>query len=314
MTSLTFSDATPAPLRAFAKLTAAATLFLIFAGAMVTSTSSGLAVPDWPLSYGMFFPPMVGGIFYEHGHRMIAGTVGILTLIQALLLQRFEPKHFVRRLGWISVAAVLCQAILGGLTVKLLLPPAVSISHAALAEIFLCLNVGVAFYTSAFFLRLRERRVEPSRDLSGAIVVCVYLQILIGATMRHLGAGLAIPDFPTSLGRWIPQFTSFGVTVNYLHRAWGMATALLIVANLLLLLRSRQSVLSRQAMVLAGVVVLQITLGAYTVWTGKHPIVTSLHVVTGALTLATSLIVALTARVVRHTAAVPALRLVEEAA
>src|SRR3990167_821475 len=81
-------------LRMFAKLTCFATLFLIFAGAMVKSTDSGLAVPDWPLSYGMFFPPMVGGVFYEHGHRMVAATVGFMTLCLAIWLGVQEPRRW----------------------------------------------------------------------------------------------------------------------------------------------------------------------------------------------------------------------------
>src|SRR5688572_26666646 len=142
---------TPPMLRRFAKFTAFATLFLIFAGAMVTSTDSGLAVPDWPLSYGQIMPPMVGGIFYEHGHRMIASLVGLLTLIQAVWLQMRAGVRFVRVLGWIAVAAVIVQGLLGGLTVMLLLPPAVSVSHAALAELFLSLNVAIAFFTSTTY-------------------------------------------------------------------------------------------------------------------------------------------------------------------
>src|SRR5438477_6831054 len=142
------SAPTPVWLRRFTKFVAVSTLFLIFAGAMVTSTGSGLAVPDWPLSYGMVMPPMVGGIFYEHGHRMIAATVGFLTVLQAIWLQLREPKRRARILGWCSVGAVIAQGVLGGLTVILLLPPAISIAHAGLAEIFLCLNVSIALVTS----------------------------------------------------------------------------------------------------------------------------------------------------------------------
>src|SRR5688572_21846108 len=155
----------PTPwLRRFTKLVAASTLFLIFAGAMVTSTGSGLAVPDWPLSYGMLFPPMVGGIFYEHGHRMVAASVGLLTVIQAIWLQRRESLRFLRRLGWISVAAVILQGLLGGITVKFFLPPAISISHAGLAEIFLCLNIAIAFFSSAFYATQGGREIAQSRN------------------------------------------------------------------------------------------------------------------------------------------------------
>src|SRR5713101_4803506 len=116
-------------LHRFALFTACCTAFLIFVGGLVTSTESGLAVPDWPLSYGKFFPPMVGGIFYEHGHRMIAATVGILTVIQAIWLQRRARKRILRVLGWTAVGAVIAQGLLGGLTVLFLLPPAISIAH-----------------------------------------------------------------------------------------------------------------------------------------------------------------------------------------
>src|SRR5512144_838151 len=89
-----------AGLHRFAVATAVATLFLIVAGGLVTSTESGLSVPDWPLSYGRLMPPMVGGVFYEHGHRMVATTVGILTIILAVWLSRREPRAWVRRLGY----------------------------------------------------------------------------------------------------------------------------------------------------------------------------------------------------------------------
>src|SRR5437764_4924560 len=152
---LRHSDVTPLWLRRYAKFVAALTLFLIFAGAMVTSTGSGLAVPDWPLSYGMLMPPMVGGIFYEHGHRIIAATVGFLTVLQAIWLQVRARKRFLKALGWASVGAVIAQGVLGGLTVIFLLPKAISIGHAGLAEIFLCLNFSIAFFTSRTFDHLR---------------------------------------------------------------------------------------------------------------------------------------------------------------
>ena len=128
---------TPVWLRRFTKLVAVLTLFLIFAGAMVTSTGSGLAVPDWPLNYGMVIPPMIGGILYEAGHRLIAGAVGFLILLQAILLQLFEPKPFIRKLGWTSLGCVLVQGLLGGLTVLFLQPHALSVAHGAVAEILL---------------------------------------------------------------------------------------------------------------------------------------------------------------------------------
>ncbi len=291
-------DSTPIWLRRFTKAVAGSTLFLIFAGAMVTSTASGLAVPDWPLSYGMVFPPMVGGIFYEHGHRMIAAAVGFLTVIQAIWLQFREPKRIVRLLGFVSVGAVIAQGLLGGLTVLFLLPPAISVAHAALAEIFLCLNVTIALFTSAWFQQVRAhvKGDGPVRSTS-ALVALVYAQILIGALMRHLGAGLAIPDFPLAFGRLIPALTSTAVIVNFTHRAGALAVTLAVLAVGARLLRFESDhPLRRVYPYLLLVIPAQIMLGAYTVWSGMHPIITSLHVMTGALTLALSLVLALTAR------------------
>jgi cytochrome c oxidase assembly protein subunit 15 len=269
------STMTPIWLRRFTKFVAASTLFLIFAGAMVTSTGSGLAVPDWPLSYGMLMPPMVGGIFYEHGHRMIAATVGFLTVLQAIWLQLREPKRRARILGWCSVGAVIAQGLLGGLTVIFLLPPAISIAHAGLAEIFFCLNVSIAVVTHGSLRSTRPNFLLP---------VIVYSQILLGALMRHLGAGLAIPDFPLSFGRLVPEFTSSAIAVNFAHRAG----ALVVLIAILIAARRRMTVS------LLSIVALQIALGALTVWSGKNPIITSLHVMTGAATLAMTLIYALT--------------------
>ena len=266
---------TPIWLRHFTKFVAAATLCLIFAGAMVTSTGSGLAVPDWPLSYGMVMPPMVGGIFYEHGHRMIAATVGFLTVLQAIFLQLWDPKRRARILGWSAVGAVIAQGLLGGLTVLFLLPKAISIAHAGLAEIFLCLNVSIAIICSGARLSSRINITLPA---------IVFGQVLLGALMRHLGAGLAIPDFPLAFGRVIPNFTSFAIVANFAHRV-GAVVVLIAIVN-----AARRGMRFQ----LIGIVLLQIALGALTVWSGKHPIITSLHVMTGAATLAMSLIYALT--------------------
>lgn len=282
-------------LRLYTKFVAAATLFLIYAGAMVTSTGSGLAVPDWPLSYGMLFPPMVGNIFYEHGHRMVAATVGFLTLLQAIFL-RNHPKRLVRRLGWISLAAVIVQGILGGLTVKFFLPPAISVSHAALAEIFLCLNVSIAFFTSRYYESARDHGAVSHGPLAAGtkgLVVVVYLQILVGALMRHLQAGMAIPDFPLSFGRVIPDFGSTAIAVNFAHRAGAVVVALVVLA---LMVPALRSTLWRPYLMILAITAMQIALGGLTVLTGKHPVLTSLHVVNGAFLLATSLLMALAAR------------------
>jgi heme a synthase len=297
------TDATPRWLRRFTKLVAASTLFLIFAGAMVTSTGSGLAVPDWPNTYGWFmfsFPlsKMVGGIFYEHGHRMIASIVGFLTVVQAIWLHLREPKRHVRILGWLALGAVLVQGLLGGLTVLFLLPPAISIAHAGLAEVFFCINVAIAFFTSRFFMSVKRlEKADAPAGASTALLVLVFAQILLGALMRHLGAGLAIPDFPLSFGRLIPAMTSTEIGVNFAHRTGGFVVAAAVIAMAIRLFRfERNHPLRFLGSLLVIVVTAQILLGAYTVWSGKQPYITSLHVMTGAFTLALTLVLCLTAR------------------
>ena len=299
------SSETPLWLRRFTKVVAASTLLLIFAGAMVTSTGSGLAVPDWPTTYGenMFTFPLskwVGGIFYEHGHRLIASTVGFLCIIQAIWLQRREPKRFVRRLGWLSLAAVIVQGLLGGLTVIFLLPKVISISHAALAEIFFCINVSIAFFTSEWYSRLRMMEKGDAPVLgSRALTALVFLQILAGAVMRHLGAGLAIPDFPLSFGRLVPEFATVDITAAFIHRAGGFIVAAAVIAMTVRLLRFESNhPLRFLAHLLLVVVAAQVVLGGYVIWSGRQPHITSLHVMLGASTLALSLILTLSAQAV----------------
>jgi heme a synthase len=294
---------TPTWLRRFTKLVAASTLFLIFAGAMVTSTGSGLAVPDWPTTYGenMFtfhYSKWVGGIFYEHGHRLVASTVGFLVIIQALWLQRREPKKFVRTLGWLSLLAVIVQGILGGLTVRYFLPKSISISHAALAEIFFCVNVSIAFFTSRFYHSLRTvEKGDAPVGMAWTLTALVYLQILAGAVLRHLGAGLAIPDFPLSFGRLVPDFVSTGIIAAYVHRVGGFVVAAAVIVMAVRLLRfERDHPLRGIAHLLLIVVSAQVLLGGYVIWSGKQPHITSLHVMTGAFTLAISVVLTLSTR------------------
>jgi cytochrome c oxidase assembly protein subunit 15 len=293
-------DDVPAALRRFTVFTAAWAAFVIFAGAQVTSTGSGLAVPDWPLSYGMFFPPMVGGIFYEHGHRLVAGTFGVLTLIQAIWLQFRTTNVRLRKLGWALLGTTIVQGLLGGLTVKLLLPKPVSVSHGLVAEIAFCIAVSTAFFVSRFYgaLRSLERGNAPI-GLTNALVAAVFLQVFAGAVMRHRGAGVAIPDFPLSFGRLVPPLTNVDVIINFVHRLGALAVVILVITTLFRLMRfAPQHPLRQLAVMLVVVVTGQVVLGAFTIWSGKAPVITSFHVMNGAITLALSVVVALTARTI----------------
>ena len=207
----------PCGFTATRRFVSAATVLLIVAGGLVTSTGSGLAVPDWPTSYGwnMFTFPMkhmVGGIFYEHGHRLIASGVGFLTIILALWIWKAEPRRWMRVLGFTALAAVCVQGLLGGITVLYFLPTPVSTAHAGLAQIFFCLTIAIALFTSRGWTGPKHEPVDDRmlRLVATTTTAFIYLQILVGATMRHSDAGLAIPDFPLVFGgivppEWTPQ-------------------------------------------------------------------------------------------------------------
>jgi cytochrome c oxidase assembly protein subunit 15 len=287
-------------LHRFAVATAAATLLLVVAGGLVTSTESGLSVPDWPTTYGQnpFTFPLskwVGGIRFEHAHRLIASTVGFLTIVLAVLLARREPRRWVRRLGYLALCAVVAQGVLGGLTVLWLLPTAVSVAHACLAQIFFCLIVAVAVVTSPRFIEatppdLRAAFLRsPVARITAAASAAIFLQLVLGAVMRHTHAGLAIPDFPLALGRLVPPIGSFAVGIHFAHRLGGLIVAVLVAACMVRAVRSRRPGLRKAAVWLCGLVALQIALGAATVLTRKSVPVTTAHVATGALLLAGTL-------------------------
>jgi cytochrome c oxidase assembly protein subunit 15 len=289
-------------LHRFAWFLAASTLLLITAGGMVTSTDSGLAVPDWPNTYGHFmfsFPMknMVGGIFYEHGHRLIASTVGFLTIILAIWIWKVDARRWMRRLGLVALAAVIVQGVLGGVTVLYFLPAPVSVAHAGLAEIFFCLTVAIAVFTSPRWLAPASPPVDDVmlRRVAAAATVLVYVQILLGATMRHTGAGLAIPDFPLAFGRLVPHVWNFGVAIHYSHRVGALIVTLAILAtagHVFYHHRGRRG-LTRPATLLLLLVASQITLGAFVVLSGRQEIINTAHVANGALVLVTSLVLTL---------------------
>src|SRR4051812_41947085 len=135
-------------LHRYAILLAVCTSVLLMAGALVTSNHAGLSVPDWPLSYGKVMPRMTGGVLFEHGHRMVGTTVGLLTIGLLIGILRVERRTWMRKLGWVALAWVSTVGLLGGLTVKLLTPPPVSITHTCLAQLFFALTVTIAVFTS----------------------------------------------------------------------------------------------------------------------------------------------------------------------
>jgi cytochrome c oxidase assembly protein subunit 15 len=176
-------------LRRYSLLVTGATFCLIIAGALVTSNDAGLATSDWPRSNGQWFPRMVGNLFWEHGHRMVATTVGFLTIGLLIYLYVAERRRWVRRLGVVALAGVVAQGLLGGLTVKLMLPLVVSAAHATLAQLFFCTVVSISVFTS----RGWHERWAAQGNAGGtrisylciAAVVTIFLQLILGATLRH---------------------------------------------------------------------------------------------------------------------------------
>ena len=297
----------------FAKLTCLATYLLIIVGSLVTTTGSGLAVPDWPLSFGQFFPEMQGGVLFEHGHRMVAGTVGIMMTVLAIWIWLAEDRRWLKMLALGAWIAVVAQAILGGITVLHQLPVAVSVSHAGLAMVFFALTAAIALATDRSWDVKREKvsQTPPASSLTKftiAAAAIIYVQIMFGAIMRHMGAGMAIPDWPLSYGQIIaPRLDVATIGFNFAHRTWAWVTAAALVVLLFAVRRHaiREHGLHKWAHVLAGLVFVQILLGAWTVWSIKDYVVTTLHVATGAAIWAASVAVMIRTLRLRHIQAVP---------
>ena len=288
----------------YALLVAIATVVLLLAGGLVTSTGSGLAVPDWPLSFGRIFPRMTGGVLFEHGHRLVAASVGFLTVVLALWFRAREGRPWVRRLAYAAVGTVIAQGLLGGLTVLLRLPPSVSVLHACLAQGFFCIVVLLALATSESFLTRppgpESREVSPALWKLGAFATgLVYLQLILGAVMRHTGAGLAIPDVPLAFGRLVPPLESFEIAIHFAHRVGALfvAVAVLGLAGWILRRHGGVSGFAVPARLLVLLVLIQIGLGAATVLTRLAVLPATAHVVLGALLLATCLTVTVRAAV-----------------
>jgi cytochrome c oxidase assembly protein subunit 15 len=382
-------------LHRFAVFTAALTLVLLGAGGLVTSHGVGMAVPDWPNTFGynMFFFPFsqwVGGVFYEHSHRLIASGVGLCTTILSIWLQGKRarsflrltgvafaliavgtvfafPKHradafvlaivglaslastlvwpgcepartWLRRLGLAAFVAVVVQGILGGLRV-VLFKNEIGIFHATLAQLFFALTCALALFTSRWweerfgspwaagstasgdprgvgkscgFSAKLESRIGPSARLSWlclSATVLILAQLVLGATMRHQHAGLAIPDFPLAYGRFWPAMdshsvlhynqqrievidlnpiTSFQIGLQMTHRLIASCIFVMIALSAWVARTepgpnnfARRLTLCWLALVLA-----QVVLGAATIWSNKAADIATAHVLVGAVSLA----------------------------
>jgi cytochrome c oxidase assembly protein subunit 15 len=282
-------------LHRFAIICAIATFILIFVGGLVTSTGSALAVPDWRLAYGRLVPKLVGGVRFKYGHRVVAGVVVMLTVVLAAWIAMVERRSWVRKTAFAAAGLIVLQAILGGITVLYLLPLPVAVAHAGTAQALFCLTVAMALFTNPNFGIAAPLEADGSKPelatLATITTVVIYVQILVGAVMRHLGAGVAIPDFPTSFGHWIPPFFSLAIAVNFAHRCGAVVVSILVlwtIARVFTSYRDRPA-LTHPALLLLALLLTQVSLGAMTIWSGRAVLPTTTHVAIGAAVLATSL-------------------------
>ena len=319
------------PLHILALLTTVATFPLIFMGGLVTSHGAGMSVPDWPNSYGynMFtFPPSmwVGGIFYEHTHRLMGTVVGMLSIALAIAAWRVEPRPWVRWLCYGVLGAVIFQGVLGGLRV-VLVQLDLAVVHACFAHAFFCLAALAAIVTSRWWIEAPDLSQsgafwDGKRLIAACIValVAIYAQLIVGAMMRHYQAGLAVPDLPLAYGQVIPATDSASLEQINNHRAWTLrlprvtatqvwlhmghrigaalvTVAILAAVAITLVNHRRERVLLRPALLLVALLLAQMTLGVLTVLWRKPADIASLHVAGGALTLVTTFV--LTVRAAR---------------
>jgi cytochrome c oxidase assembly protein subunit 15 len=271
------------------------TFLLIIAGALVTSNDAGLSVPDWPTSFGSWYkiPQLVGGVRFEHTHRMIAQGAGLLTIVLAVWTWRVEKRRWLRVLGFAALGTVIAQGVLGGLTVLFFLPPPISSAHAALAQTFFCIAVAMALFTGKKWVEEQPRvefdRRRPSLfTLTLLSIFVLYIQLLLGALFRHHGLS------------WWPHVVH-AVVVSFVL-AWTAVRALTVYPQI--------EAVRRPAIMMLSLVIAQLCLGFTAFLTrvawGRDavqpelPMVVSTvtHVAVGALLLASTVILSI--QVWRH--------------
>jgi cytochrome c oxidase assembly protein subunit 15 len=381
-------------LHAFAVLAAVATLCLIWIGGLVTSHGAGMAVPDWPTTYGynMFFFPIsnwVGGVFYEHTHRLFAAFVGLFTSVLAASIWGRETRGRIRWIGWGIMAllvgmlshrgsgnavgglaavpihfrvlaallppmligavvmtfrtrgalrwlaftaflAVIFQGVLGGFRVAEM-KDTLGIFHATLAQIFFATLCAIALLTSRWWKQAPNFRVYEPRRLAyvtALVTGLIFLQLVLGAIMRHQHAGLAIPDFPLAYGKLWPALdadsvarynqvrfevnaqnpiTATNIALQMVHRFLAIAILAAVAWACRTTVRRTgwRSPFGRLSAVWLGLILIQAFLGASVIWTQKAADLATAHVAVGALSLATGMTLALLLWRVPHTAKAP---------
>jgi len=228
-------------LHRFAVVLASCIFLLIIAGALVTSEDAGLSVPDWPTSFGSIYkiPPMVGGVKFEHTHRMIAEGVGLLTILFCIAAFRLERRKWLRNLSLAAIGTIIAQGVLGGLTVLMFLPWYISSAHAALGQTFFSIAVLLALYTGTDWMesapeKFADEGTPSTRILSLLSIFMIYVQLFLGAAFRHSGMSILPHLVNAILVSGIVTWTSLRVLSRYGRVASLRRPAALMMALLLL--------------------------------------------------------------------------------
>lgn len=286
-------------LHPFAIFTAASTFVLLIVGGLVHGTGSSLACPDWPLCHGQFLPRMENGVLYEHSHRLVAGTVSVLTWILGVWLLLDKRHRALRPLAIAAPLMVVAQAVLGGITVLYKLPKPVTLSHLVLSMSFFSVLLVIAVRTRTDLEPLALNPEVPRNrfDLRASVgLVCVAIlgQIFLGGLVRHSMAGLACTTIPDCFGAyWPPDSESaYSERVHMIHRFGAVTVALLVIVHAALVLRRVPK--GHPARVLATaapiLVLVQILLGILSVTSLLHLHTVTTHLAVGALLLATHVV------------------------
>ncbi len=288
----------------YAWLVVGATLVLISIGGHVTTKGAGMAVPDWPLSFGQINPPgwwLMPAVRLEHGHRLVGAVIGLLTVCLAGWTFLVERDRFARRLVVLAVFGVILQGVLGGIRVNLN-STAFAVVHGCLAQAFLLLLAGCAMrlaWATRSDSTAQGALAAPRpglRLLGYALPVVLFVELIVAAVMRHYQAGMAIPDFPLAFGRLIPPFASFEISIHFAHRVLALVILLGVLGACFAgpwRVRGVRSPLLWMVLLVA----FQIGLGASVVLSGRQSILTTLHVVNGAGVLLASFMFAVRVRV-----------------
>ncbi|MCC5841871.1 MAG: heme A synthase [Opitutales bacterium] len=283
-------------LAGFAFLTLLVTIKLLYAGGFTTTIGAGMVFPDWPLSNGSLNPPgwtTDEAMLAEHGHRLLGALVGFLTLMLAVWVHLREERAWVRRLAWAALAFVIFQGLLGGFRVLLVSLDLAKI-HGITAQLFLCTLVALVAGLSRWWRGIPQklsaavaREWSRLRWIGLALCGLIFVQLIVGAVVRHRGAGLAISSFPHSTpeGHWLPQAWPWPVQIHFAHRVIALFITLAFLGWLWSVFRTTAVPRVLKGFAVAALLLLgvQIALGAEIIWSVRAPFQTTLHMLNGAI-------------------------------